>query len=251
MFVLIPLDNPITPGNVFEPHFDEPFVDDFYDEVYADRKQHKYHMCHGGGIPARDFYLYLPLFIFLFGWAGGAFDEAKEEGSQPFQNLMGLRKAKKNPRVLQESVQQLDDKNILRVAIRALNWQSSKYIDDTRYVLRDLYIDYRMFSKSPRLYSGLITGITMMENHIKIQHIDTIMQYFKFFNTGSVIVYCDIHEVHQDKNDMIFISEMDEIPPEMFDASKECDFDAWNAAVGKLAKLAAELAAESEIGLFN
>ena len=95
---------------------------------------------------ARDFYNYLPMFILFNGFAGGAFDEAREEASICFQFWMKLRKIFMKRLPMVEIIQLHNRMNISKNFSKSLNKKKSKYIQDTRYVMHPLHIDYSMFS---------------------------------------------------------------------------------------------------------
>ena len=237
---------------MFDHWFVEPFVDNFYDDLVRYRRQYPYHLNHSGGSPARDFYGYVPVSILKYCYSGGAIDEAHEEASQPFQNLFKLRKDLKITTPLQQIIEQLDDKNTQKLSNKSTRYLPSTYLKDSTHVMRDLWIDYHMFLKSSRLYSGLFVGIDIMQNQLQFtQPKSSVYEYFTFFSNGCVVVHCDTSN-KIDNRDPLVISDFErEFTIKFFDPDLKCSFTQWIVATRRLADEANEMQRQSTYGLFN
>ena len=218
----------------------QPFQDNFYDDLlnYNDDRN-QLHLNHSGGLSCRDFWTYWPIIIFQAGYSAGAFDEGKEEASFCFQFWMKLRKTLYTRLPMLEIINVMDNKTMIKNAAPAANRKKSEYIEDTRFVMKDIHIDFTMLSLSPRLVPALEVAVAIMNNVIKDNSwSERLEDFFTFYSNGSFTVKCDINPNKKDDGIVISLNgQFDNKYP-----TKKCDYGEWAKKARELYKRALETA---------
>ena len=202
----------------------------------------KFPLNHLHGSSARDFWAYLPVFILLYGWSGGCFDEAKEEASLFFQSWMKMRKLLMNRTPFTQTILKHDRKGIVGKVTTNSN-RHSRYIKDTRFIMVDLCIDRSMVSLSSRLFNALEMAIEIVGNVITLhRHTTPIGNIVQFYRNGSIRIRCDVSDSTEQRAPIILSvnGEMECGEPWPENTTYEQKYAVWKKEAKEISKKAHE-----------
>ena len=235
----------ITPGGQLhrpENGAAEPMEDEYYNDLPDYNLQSKPHLVHDGGLSLRDFFVYWPCFIFATGWSGGAFDEGHEEACLCFQCWMKIRKQLMTRVPFKEVMTLHNKRGYLCRVCKSKGNEKSKYIKDTRFIMRELHIHYSIIGLSPRLVPAIKMAFTVMNEIVeerKREHtddnnnelIENVLKYFTFYTNGSFIVHCSLNPKEQDP---IIVA----TGPISKQPTEKCSYSVWEKVADSLQKQA-------------
>ena len=184
------------------------------------------HINHKGGSPMRDFYVYIPYFIFKYEFAGAALGECHEEGSFWFQNLHPWRATKKTRVPYQALVYGFDELQLLREVCKQKRWEKSVYFDKKEFDMKDIRIDFSFFEEYPRLIPQMIKSIKMMQTIASRDFGKNIYGCFVFYDDGSLKVNCG------NSTEIILLSMNGLI--NAAPGTKACKFEEWENIVKRV-----------------
>ena len=205
------------------------------DDVPRYNNNRYFHLSHKGGNPFRDFSLLLPCLIFQTSWGPGMYDEGHEEAQLAFQSWCKIRKQLMDRLPMEQCLQQQNKRGYLSQPCKSMGYEKSKYITDTRFVMRDLHVDQRMLSLSPRFLPAIKLAITIMSNIEEYKlRANTEESDVKYNQDTHIKDVDDIENKDIENTDIQHVQDIDEMRRLRVQSKQEIDDDSSSEAEIKI-----------------